>query len=225
MTPHPPKALIWVTVFMIAAIAILSPIFYNKELPNSLTINTHGQPTIGYREAKVHVVVFEEPKCFVCKQYSNEIFPKIKQEFIDTNKIRYTLIPVSFLPNSLPAANALLSVYYTDNRFPDSELYFTFFDYMYQHQPPEDKNWATFPNLLAMARAASPAIRMQKLEYDLLKQTYRIQIEKNTLYAQKIMGGRVMTPTVYVNGIKINYLSYDALKDLIEELLQRNGGD
>src|ERR1700722_18713922 len=101
---RPPKVLIWVTLGIL--ILIIGTMFslFGEDLPEAISINTKGQPTIGYPKAKVQVVVFKEPKCVNCKQFNDEIFPKLKEEFIDTNKIRYTIVPVSFLPGSMPAA-------------------------------------------------------------------------------------------------------------------------
>ncbi|MDP1880763.1 MAG: thioredoxin domain-containing protein, partial [Parachlamydiaceae bacterium] len=75
-------------------------------------LNTSNQPTIGNPNAPVQVVVFEEPKCPGCKQFTLQIYPKIREEFIDTNVVIYTVIPVSFLPNSMQAAEAWLCVYH-----------------------------------------------------------------------------------------------------------------
>lgn len=224
MDTQPPRRLFLVTLCILLLTAIITPILYHEALPSSIQINTVGQPTLGYSQAPVHLVVFEEPKCPECKQFSLEVFPKIKENYIDTNKIKYTLITVSFLPNSLPAAVALLSVYHSDPQFPNDELYFAYFHHIYQHQPPETIDWATTDTLMRMASATSPAININQLKHSILTQKYRIEVEKNTLYAQEIMGGRIITPTVYVNGIKADSLSYGSIKTLIDHVLKRNGG-
>ena len=92
------KSLVVTTFIVLIIAAGLIHYIGKKELPPAITLDTTGQPTIGYPKAKVHVVVFEEPKCSNCRDYSREIYPSIKKNFIDTNKITYTVIPVSFLP-------------------------------------------------------------------------------------------------------------------------------
>lgn len=118
----PPRTLqFWSIVFMIL-LAVVVIQWNHTHLPKGIQINTEGQPTIGYPKARVSVVVFEEPKCRNCKIYNNRVFPDIKRLFIDTNKIRYTVIPVSFLPNSMPAAVALLCAYHKDSEYPNNDL-------------------------------------------------------------------------------------------------------
>ena len=132
----PPRAVLWLTCVILFAASSITYLSRPK-LPPSIVLNTKGQPTIGYAKARVHVVVFEEPKCSHCRNYNNDIFPIIKKDFIDTNKIRYTAVPVSFLPGSMPAAIAALCVYYENPLYPNDELFFKYFDYMYKHQENE----------------------------------------------------------------------------------------
>ena len=218
-----PKLLVWITL-AVAIIAIGATYFFSdSELPESIPIVTSGHPTIGYNKAKVHLVVFEEPKCSSCIDFTNEIFPKLKEEYIDTNKIQYTIIPVSFLPNSMPAAIATLCVYYANPLYPNSDIFFTYLDYLYKHQPAEHVDWATPEKLVEFARESSPAINLQKLRKCIETESYRVKIEKNTEYGKNIMGGRIMTPTVYVNGIEASELSYEAIRKLIKKVQEHKG--
>lgn len=219
----PPRVLFLITLALFIIIPIIGVLTLKTELPPSITINHNGQPTLGYPKAKVNVVVFEEPKCSNCRDYSEEIFPKIKQEFIDTNKITYTLIPVSFLPGSMPAAVALLCVYYSDPTYPNDELFFSYLDYIYKHQPDELTDWATKEKLTEFAKATSPAIDLSKLQNCIQMETYRIRIEQNTAYGKELMGGAISTPSVYVNGIRAEELSYDSISELIKKALEHEG--
>jgi protein-disulfide isomerase len=135
---------ILVIVALIALIPLAGFFLADKEqtLPAGISLKTYGQPTIGEAKAPVHVVVFEEPKCPQCKNFTTRLFPKIKKEFIDTGKIRYTVIPVSFIPNSMPAAVAWLCVFNQEKNSPNHPLFFTYLDYMYAHQPVEYLDWA-----------------------------------------------------------------------------------
>lgn len=223
MMTKPPRLLILITLFVLVAGAGFVFVFHQSELPASISINRTGYPTIGFDKAKVNVVVFEEPKCSNCKLFSDEIYPKIKKEFIDTNKITYTVIPVSFLPGSMPAAIALLCVYYADPLYPNDELCLSYMDYMYEHQPDEHKNWATPDKMIEFANNASPAIDTSKLKRCIDKDTYRIKIEQNTNYGKQLMGGMISTPTVYVNGIAVKELSFEEISKIIKEVLAHEG--
>jgi len=219
----PPNSLLIATLLFFIFIISFGCIFTKMHLPDSIEVNAKGQPTIGFTKAKVHVVVFEEPKCINCRQFHEKVFPQIKKEFIDSNKITYTTIPVSFLQGSMPAATALLCVYYEDPLYPNSDLFFSYLDYMYAHQPQESADWATRENLEEFAKKASPAISINKLGSCIDHQTYRSKIVQNTEYGKKIMGGTISTPTVYVNGIVVRELTFDNISDLIEKVQQSGG--
>jgi protein-disulfide isomerase len=218
------KKLVLSTLLVLTILGFIGLQFGKSQpLPPSIKIKTEGHPTIGYPQATVRVVIFDEPKCSDCKLFSDTIYPELKKAFIDTNKILYTFIPVSFIPGSMPAAMSWLSVYYQDKEFPNDELFFKYVDYMYANQPSEIEDWATLENLEKFAKEASPAIKIDHLHDALLHETYRVQIEKNTKYGFSIMNHRLATPAVYVDGIKIEDVSYSAIEDLINAVILQKG--
>lgn len=217
----PPRFLLWAT-FLILFVTSSAVYFSRSQLPESIPINIKGQPTIGYSKARVHVVIFEEPKCSHCGEFTNYIFPILKKEFIDTSKITYTVIPVSFLPGSMDAAIATLCVYHENPLYPNEDLFFKYLDYIYRNQSMK-ADWATPQVLVQFAQATSPAIQIDKLKKGIEKEAYRLQIEENTAYGQQIMGGTISTPTIYVNGIKAQDISLDGMRKLIKEVLEHEG--
>lgn len=217
----PPRLVLIATFLILLAISTIV-YFSRSQLPESISISTKGQPTIGYSKARVHVVVFEEPKCAHCREFSNDVFPILKKELIDTSKITYTVIPVSFLPGSMDAAIATLCVYNENPLYPNDDLFFKYLDYIYRNQSTQT-DWSTPEKLIEFAQGTSPAIQIDKLKKGIEKETYRVQIEKNTAYGQQIMGGTISTPTIYVNGIKANDISLEGVRKLIKEVLEHEG--
>ena len=222
--PAPNRTLVlWSLVIMIALSA--STLLLGKtDLSKAIKIDSEGQPTIGYPKALVHVVMFEEPKCPECKRYNNSIYPILKKDFIDTSKVKYTVFTVSFIPNSMPAAVALLCAYNKERNYPNSQLFFAFLDYMYAHQPKESEDWATLKNLEEMAKNASPAINLDKLKDCVEHEGYRVQIVKNTEYGADLMDGRLSTPTMYVDGIRVEEMSLETISKLIQQIYEKKGG-
>ena len=202
---------------------ICSFFFRQTDLPDAIKLSRQGHPTIGYAKANAHIVVFEEPKCFNCRIFNEQVMPTIKREYIDKNKATYTVIPVSFLPGSMPAALALLCVYLSDPLDPNSELFFTYLDYMYKHQPDESQDWATTDLLVEFAEKASPAINIKQLRRCIDKAAYRKKVRKNTDYGTKVMGGELLTPTVYVNGIEVKDLTIDNMREILDQVLESGG--
>lgn len=197
----------------------------NGNAANPLKIDTSMQPTIGYPKAKVQVVALLEPKCPDSKTYNNNVYPKFEEEFINTNKVRYTVIPVSFLPHSMPAAIALLCVYNQDSQYPNNDLFFNYLNTIYKQQPPERENWATIEKMQQFAKATSPAIQLDRLKDCMANEKYRVQIEKNTAYGNQLMKGHLSTPTIFVDGIPVENkdetIDWEKLKAAIEHALQK----
>ena len=217
MNRSAPRALIWVTLALLVTVSSGFVLAHRANIPPPIAINYSGQPTLGYPKARIHLVMFEEPKCSNCAAFNDRVFPQIKKAFIDTNKITYTVIPVSFLPGSMPAAIALLCAYHSDPLYPNNELFFSYLDYMYKHQPSETTDWATPEKLTEMAEHASPAINPLQLKKCIDMQTYRIKIQQNTEYGKQVMGGTLATPTLFVNGIEVKGLTFENIKEMIEE--------
>jgi len=216
------RLLVSITIGIFIVVIAIGYIVSVRQASEAITINTEGQPTIGDPNAKVRVVVFEEPKCFNCKQFNNSIFPKIKRDFIDTDQVLYTVITVSFLPSSLPAADALLCVYHQGAK-PNPDLFFSYLDFIYQNQPPEKEDWATDDKLIEMAHLANPGIQLRQLRVCTDAQTHREQIVRNTEYGRRIMHGHITTPTLYVDGVLIPKLTYAKVSKAIRRALSAKG--
>ena len=206
----PPRIIALLSLAFMTVLTMSSIKFNHANVDARLNISIEGQPTIGDPKAPLSVVVFEEPKCSNCKIFNNNIFPLIKRDFIETHKIQYTVIPVSFLPHSMPAAIALMCVFHVNN-----DLFFTFLNYLYLHQPPENLDWTTTANLQDLAKQASPDISLDKLKHCIEQDTYRAQITKNTENALKLMGGMLKTPTIYVDGVEVREMSSEGIIRLI----------
>lgn len=76
-----------------------------------------------------------------------------------------------------------------------------------------------------MLELPPPAIHSDLLEKCVEMETFRVQIEQNTSYGREIMGGTLITPTVYVNGIKVQELTLEEVRKLILEVLDHEGID
>ena len=60
----------------------------HKNIPvRSLDLSQH--PSLGYKSAKYAIIEFSDYQCPFCKRHLNEVFPRLKENFIDTGKLRY----------------------------------------------------------------------------------------------------------------------------------------
>ena len=54
------------------------------------TIEALNDKKIGEESAKIKIIEFASFTCGHCAKFHNEVFPKIKEEFIDTGKVLFT---------------------------------------------------------------------------------------------------------------------------------------
>lgn len=215
------KLVLFATVTLMFLLVIGNFMMNHLTPATSYTLNTSNQPTIGNSSSSVEVVVFEEPKCPDCKDYNNKIFPKIKKDYIDTGKIKYTVIPVSFIDGSMPAAEALLCTYYQDESTPSNTLFFAFLNYLYLNQPPEKDDWATYDNLLAMAEKADPSINLAKVKKCMERHVYHTRIMQNTAEGNRVTGNKLITTAIFVNGEKVDGSDPQKILQAIDKAIKK----
>ena len=194
------------------AYSFFKPRWIKKHLPQPIAINTANQPTLGNREAKIHFVVFEDLKCSNCARFDVEMMPYIKTQYIETGLATYTMINLAFVPGSLPAAIAARCVYQQNHT-----LFFDYIDYLFKHQPPEDQDWATIPTLMIDAGKIK-GIDTDALSLCLIKNPYSDFFDNNLKIASQAMGDQVATPTLYINGIKVDPLTKKQINTIIEAI-------
>lgn len=85
---------------------------------------------MGKTEAKVLLVEYGSPTCSVCAQWNKDVFPQLKQKYIDTGKVIfvYRIMP----RNDLDGEVAKLAACLPENKF------FDFLDMMYRSQTEWD---------------------------------------------------------------------------------------
>lgn len=183
-----------------------APIIEEKALS---PIEIKGKPTIGNPLAKVHIVVFEDFRCPHCAEFSEKVFPKIKDAYIDTGKAQYTMIPVAFLPGSKPIANAALEVYATT---PD--LFFPYADELFASNPTTKKE------LLYLASNIK-GIQLESLEACMKTDCHYQVLDQNLREIKKVMGNNYSTPAVYING-ELTPANFHSVRARVEQILERD---
>lgn len=192
------KNKILVIVTLVLASLIMGFGVYDGTKPKQRQINTQGQMTLGNRHANVHVIVFLDFKCYACKRFEEQIFPLIDRRYIQTDKIAYTLIPISFLSGS----SHLLEGYFC-TRSQDKK----------QSLPYIQKTFDT-QNLPVLE-----GINREKLYQCLGSEPAAMYVDSNLEIAKQAMGRRLETPTIFVNGYRVKEPSYTAVSNAIDQTL------
>jgi protein-disulfide isomerase len=76
----------------------------------AVRILNSGVLEVGDTGAPLTLTVFTEYHCRYCYQFQAEMFPNLREEFIDTGrlKVRFIIRPLAKYPNGIPARQALL---------------------------------------------------------------------------------------------------------------------
>jgi len=202
------KLLVIITTAVVGAIVTIV-FFVDLVCPQNIEIS--NGLSFGGKNAKVNLVVFEDFKCKYCKVFTKDILPGIKKEYIDTNKINYMIVPLSFIHGSPPIANAAIAIYELNRS--------QFFEFI-KIISDEDIKIDTKQDLIEIATKLE-RINLEIFKEFLDEEIFNEYLKDNLTYAKKLMRARFQVPTIYINGEKIQL---DEINDKIEEYLSYKEG-
>jgi protein-disulfide isomerase len=164
---------------------------------------------VGNKDAKVTVIEYLSPTCPHCKTFHETVYPQLKAEYIDTDKIQFIARP--FVRNVLDAVVFMLAEAAGEEKY--HEVVDTFFR--------TQNDWVT---------SATPADAMFAIAQQLgfTKETYDAALTNQALFSgletMRDQATREFqlqgTPTFYVNGKMLNGgVTFESLKAEIDPLL------
>jgi len=183
---------------------------------NAQEIDTTGQPVIGNESADVTVVEFGDYRCPVCKQFHDQIYPQLKQDYIDTGEVKFVFINFAFLDQNFPgdtsetAAVAGECVYQQDK-----EQFWNFHNAIYNNQGAENSDWATEEFLMNLARQSTDGLDYERLSTCINNRETagEVRSDRSTGLDLDVSG----TPTIYINGEKVSWSNYGAIQSKIQQ--------
>jgi len=164
---------------------------------------------IGNKDAKVTVIEYLSPTCPHCKAFLDNVYPQLKTEYIDTDKIQF--IPRPFVRNVLDAVVFMLAEAAGEAKYHEVvDTYFKTQNDWAISQTPADAMFAIAQQLGFTKETYDAALTNQALFSGL--ETMRDQASKEF----QLQG----TPTFYINGKMLTgEASLEALKAEIDPLL------
>lgn len=160
---------------------------------------------MGKSAAPVEVVLIEDFQCKNCRAFSQKILPKLQKEYVKAGKVRFTLVPVSFLSGSQTIANALMEVFHQNKSL--------FFAYLKEILNFEEE--LKIEDLIRIARRLN-GIDIERLEKCIRNQCHNSELQKNLSWALGVMGNQFRTPAIYINGAVGSTYSFEALQYQID---------
>lgn len=197
--------------FAAAATAAMTPALAQEATPPAA-----AEPvdfSLGSPDAKVTLVEYASFTCPHCANFHETVFGKLKTDFIDTGKVRFTLREVYFDRYGLWAA--LIA------RCGGETRYFAIHDMIFAQQ----KDWVASEDpmqavekLKAIGRSAGlEDAAMDACLNDTANAEALIKRFQANMEADDVQG----TPTLFLNGVKYSNMAYDELKGLIEAELAK----
>jgi protein-disulfide isomerase len=149
---------------------------------------------LGPKDASVTVTEFASMTCPHCAAFTQEVFPKLKSEFIDTGKIRYVFREFPLDINA--AAGSMLARCIAKD---DSGKYFAVVDMLFKQQ----NDWVMKNTTETLTRIGKQAgMSQQAVEACLKDQALLDKITADRQFAADVLKVN-STPTFFINGEKL----------------------
>jgi protein-disulfide isomerase len=149
---------------------------------------------LGNANASVTITEYASMTCPHCAAFNEQVFPKIKKEFIDTGKVRW--IFREFPLDIKAAAGSMLSRCIANG---DPQKYFAVTDMLFRSQ----NNWVTKNTTETLTQIGKQAgLSQPQVEACLKDQSLLDKIAADQKYASEVLKVD-STPTFFINGEKV----------------------
>jgi len=172
-----------------------------------------NQPTIGNENAPVTMVEFADFKCPYCGKWEEEVYPWLKEEYIDTGKVKLIFVNFPFIgPDSNTAAYAG-EIIHKQNK----DAFWVYYQLMYENRGNEKEKWATKEFIERLIKDVE-GMDTEALGKGLDEEAGKDRVEEDRMFA---MAHQISsTPSIIVNGYQIgNPFDKEMMKEFIEEYI------
>lgn len=168
-----------------------------------------GDFVIGNIDAPVTIIEYASMTCSHCANFYSNVYKKIKEKYIDNDKVKFVFRHFPLNPTSL-RASMLIDCVEQDKKAKFKEVLFS-----------TQGNWANKKNYLEIISNISKLGGMSSEEFDscISDTTIEQRIVESKLNAVRVLEVR-STPTVFINGQKIkNPSNFENISKKIDSLL------
>ncbi|MDK8193077.1 DsbA family protein [Paenibacillus sp. UMB7766-LJ446] len=173
-----------------------------------------GQPTLGNENSEITIVEFGDYKCPSCKAWGEQIWPKLKTDYVDTGKVKFSFVNTLFHgEESLLGSSTGEAIFQMEPK-----AFWEFHELLFEAQPVSDHDalWLTEGRISDLVSQSFPQIDLAELQLKISSTEVRNEIEKdNQLVTQHNIK---QTPSIMVNHILIgNPFDYKSIVEAIEQ--------
>lgn len=198
-----------VTAFTLAAVVAVSPAFADDKA-DALRIND-TDVVLGSDTAPITVIEYASMTCGHCAHFETDTFPKIKENYIDTGKIRFVLRDMPWDPLAMAASKVA--------RCAPKDQYYDFASAFFSTQ----KTWTHAPDPVAELKKIARLGDMDESTFEACLNDTRTheQVLKSRQVGADVLKVRA-TPTFFVGPIMTieGALPYEDVAAQIEKALK-----
>lgn len=202
------KKIIYNTLALAFFVFSFASIYQKFQENPALVLQNSGYTSVGKAGARIEVVLVEDFQCKKCRAFSQKVIPRLDSKYVKSGKVRFTLVPVSFLSGSQEIANAVLEVY---AQSPSG--FISYLEDLLIHDGDLKKG-----DLLRLARRVR-GVDLERLQQCIEQGWHNQELDKNLNWARNLMGNKFRTPALYVNGNVGSTYSFEAIEYQIEQIL------
>ncbi|MBP9686391.1 MAG: DsbA family protein [Candidatus Doudnabacteria bacterium] len=169
-------------------------------------------PRLGSPSASVEIVEFSDFQCPFCGKFQQEVYARLKAEYIDTGKASFVYQDFAFLGTESTRAAIAAKCAKEQGKF------WEYHDYLFTQQNGENEGGFTDQKL----RSYAAALKLNQNSFNscLQQSKYEASVKAETAAGQAL--GISGTPTVLVNGtMLVGALPYEQFKAAIDAALQK----
>lgn len=163
----------------------------------------------GNKEAKISMVLIEDFRCHGCREFYENVLPKIQEKYINPGAVSLTFVPVAFLPGSKPIANAAMEV-----SLLAPQQFFSFARAIFSAA----QNGPLDQDAILQIAANVGGIDSHKLQNCMEKRCHFEEIDENFEWARNLMKKNFHTPAIYINGDLSSSATFNDVSTRIEQL-------
>ncbi|RFB04875.1 DsbA family protein [Parvularcula marina] len=155
---------------------------------------------LGAEDAPLTIVEYASSTCPACAAFHSQVFPKIKEEYIDTGKVRFEYREFPTNPQNLAYAGFYLARCAATDR--GAPAYFAMLDTLYERQ----REWAYGPNPgpVLESIASQAGIDREGLQSCLYREDVKAAVKANVMRGLEDDNVR-QTPTFMIDGKEVDW--------------------
>ena len=176
---------------------------------NKMVVNTTGDQYIGSNDASITIIEFTDFQCPYCSKFHEETFPIIKQNYIDTGKVKYVVKDFPLAAHAYAEQSAIAT-----ECANGQGKFWEYVDMLYKNQ-----DYLSKPLLKNYAK--SLGLNETTFNQCLDNRETFSEVEKDAIEGTRV--GVTGTPYFFINGVAVDgAYPYEVFQSVIEQELSTN---